>query len=416
MRPNRCHNSRAACADLLRRENGSTVVVVMMFIFVFVLTAVALYWLITGQSRATVTERKDVRAFNVAEAGIDAGMLSLKLHWPKAEGDSASPTEEELSALKTTLQTANPGLSDPTRSSASEFLQVAVYDNVDTSTAEPYQTTTVADPNAPTWDYNKDGRMFVDAWSNVDDARRRIIVLAEKEVWPINLPGYACLSNIISSNGQELEVNIEDGTSALVGTTVNPQGKGITTGEGVDLLVGPTYSFDSVITPKLVAALKDTAQSQGTYFDQSNSPGGDPAEAAETLMANGGANGKVVYVKSTTGAVKRTANDVGTVAEPVVVLIDTPDGSENGFDIRGNSGFTGVVIVIGNSTLRGTSSIHGAIYCGGTLLNKGNGQCGEIYYNETVIFNINNMSTISVSIVPNTWEEYTLPDMGPTGN
>ena len=48
------------------------------------------------------------------------------------------------------------------------------------------------------------------------------------------------------------------------------------------------------------------------------------------------------------------------------------------------------------------------------VLNKGTGSSGEINYNEKVIANINAQYTISVNIVPNTWEEYTLPKTSTT--
>jgi hypothetical protein len=46
---------------------------------------------------------------------------------------------------------------------------------------------------------------------------------------------------------------------------------------------------------------------------------------------------------------------------------------------------------------------------GHTLNNKGNGSSGEITYNAKCITNINGQYVISVNIVPNSWEEYTLP-------
>jgi hypothetical protein len=67
------------------------------------------------------------------------------------------------------------------------------------------------------------------------------------------------------------------------------------------------------------------------------------------------------------------------------------------------------MVTIGDNELRGTSAMHGAVYCSGTFSNKGNGNSGEINYNRTVINNINRQYVIDVNIVPNTWEEYTLP-------
>ncbi|OFW60560.1 MAG: hypothetical protein A2133_11910 [Actinobacteria bacterium RBG_16_64_13] len=395
----------------LTGERGSLVVIVMVFASLLLVLGLSLYWLIAGQTRSTELERTDVKAFNVAEAGIDAGMLGLKLGWPDSSEDNATPTSTQIANLKTTLQTQNPGLWDPSRSDASQFLQVTVYDNVDSGGA----TTTVAYPDAPSWDSNSDGKMFVDASSNVDDDRHRIIILAERQQWPINLPGYACVSNVISSNGQGLYVGVEDGPlPALVGTTVDPQGKGIEPDDPalLQLNKGPTYGFDSIVTDALVAALLGIAKSQGFYYE-----GDSGASTAGDDLGNGAANGKVVYVKSTTGGILIDVGGMsqpGTVEEPVVLVIDTPPGSENTLKLHGTADFRGVVIVLGSATLTGTSGVHGAVYVGGTLENKGTGAAGEIYYNESIIWNINHMYVISVNIVPNTWEEYTLPQTATT--
>jgi hypothetical protein len=397
---------------LRESQEGSVIVIVMVFVLVFLILGLSLYWLNTAQTRSTELERTDVKAFNVAEAGVDAAMLNLKLDWPDSAGEDATLTSAELAALRTQVGAGTNGLWFSSRlaqaEAVSQFIQVAVYDNHDSrDSAHPKSVVSV--PPDPAYrlysDSNADGKMFVDASSNVDNDRHRILVQVERQRYPVNLPGYGLLANIISSNGQGLEIGIEDGTSCLVGTTVNPQGKGIDYDPTkVTLNVGPSYSFDNYITEQVKVALCQAAKSQESYFDSTN--GG--ASAANDLLASGNANGKVVYVKSTTGGVTVGGNSqIGTVAKPVVVVIDTPDGSSNDWDMKGNADFYGVVIVLGNAMLRGTCSIHGAVYCRGTVENKGNGSSGEIYYNQTIIYNINHMCVISVNIVTNTWEEYT---------
>ena len=297
--------------------------------------------------------------------------------------------------LKTSLQAANAGLYDPTRSDITEFIQVEVYDN----------TTDVADPTAPMWDANGDGRMFVDATSNVNDDRHRIIILAERQDWPLYFGGHALVVDIVDSNGQGLSVEIEEGDGSPVYVDVqDAQHKGVDLGDGVTSSPNST-TFEDVVTEAMKNALFTIAQSQAHYYE-----GASAATDASAFLATTASRGKVVWVKSTTGGVTVGGNNqIGTVDEPVIVVIDTPDGSANDWDMKGNAEFYGIVIVLGNATLRGTCSIHGAVYCGGTLSNKGNGSSGEIYWNKSVIYNLNHQYVISVNQVPNTWEEYTLP-------
>jgi len=387
---------------LLTSERGVALVVVMAFVIVFMATGIGLYWLISSQTQATELERTDVKSFNVAEAGIDAGMLALKLNWPDSP-DKAAAVDNDM--LKTAIQENSPGLWDPKRSDPSEFIHVELYDNVDAYG----QTTNVANPDPATrvyWDSNEDGLMFVDSTANVDDNRHRILVLAQRQYWDLYFPvDLALWAGVVDSNGQGLHVTVEDPNPAPYDPYVyydvhDVQGKKIDEGYAVDPRPSAS-SFSEVFPESLRAALEAIAREQGTYFTSDTQ--------ASSFLGSGQANGKVVYIKANSAVTITGNRQIGTKEAPVVVVIDTPEGSENTWDLRGTADFYGVLVTIGNSTLRGTSGIHGALYCSGTLVNKGTGASGEINYSEQCIRNINRQYTISVNIVPNTWEEYTLP-------
>ena len=64
-------------------ESGSAIIVVMMLILVFLGMGVALVSLLAASRSGTELERKEVKAFSVAEAGLDAGMLALQQSWPE---------------------------------------------------------------------------------------------------------------------------------------------------------------------------------------------------------------------------------------------------------------------------------------------------------------------------------------------
>jgi hypothetical protein len=396
-------NAESRAARRFGDERGSVMVIAVVFVLVFTIMGVALYWLVTSQTRATETERTDVKAFNVAEAGIDAGMLSLKLAWPRKAGATATVDE---ALLRQSLRDLNPGLWLPTEDGEldpTDFLQVHLYDNVDPETGE---TTVVADMNAPAWDSNRDGKMFVDSTSNVDNDRHRILVLAECQKWELTFPATLALwAGVVDSNGQGLEIKIEDGTPPIYYDVHDAQHKGLDPNPPDQVLAAPSTDFESVVSTATRLALLRIAQDERTYFS-----GADAAAAASAFLASGQANGKVVYVKSDTAVELAGDTQVGTVDEPVVVVIDNGDNvCDNVWDFRGTGDFYGIMVVVGNSILRGTSGMHGAMYVSGMLSNQGNGQCGEINYNQKCIDNINGQYTISVNIVPNTWEEYTLP-------
>jgi hypothetical protein len=380
------------------------VVIAMMFILVFIALGVALYSLLASQKISTETERTDVKAFNVAEAGIDAGMLELKLAWPTLQTDPAPTVDDAL--LKEAVQ-GDANLSklwDPT--TPSDFINVVIYDNRASTDPADYATDVPPDPDQRVyWDSNGDGKMFVDSTGDVGNDRHRILIQAQKQKWELTFPDtLAFYAGTVDSNGQGLSIVVEKGNGALYDVH-DSQHKGIDPGPNVN--PSPTStSFDSIFNDALIAALMGLATTQGTYCTT--------AAAAQTLLNSGTANGKVCYLE--TGATDFTieltgGKVVGTEVQPVVMIIDTrsaPSPASINWDQKGNSQFWGILVTIGNNELRGTCNLHGAVYCSGTLLNKGKGSDPEINYNDQVIFNINRDYTISVNIVPNTWEEYTL--------
>jgi len=392
--------SAGRARPILGGESGVAVIVVMMFCLIFLILAVALYWLVTSQTRSTETERSDVKSFNVAEAGVDAGMLALQLDWPAVSTDAVAVDE---GLLKLSLQAGNDTLWDPSRSSADEFIQVAIYDN---SVDDGHVTVTTPPDDSVRlgYDANADGMMYVDATSNVDDDRHRILILAERQKWELSFPeNVALYSEVVDSNGQGYGIEIEVGNGGAVYYDVNdPMGKGIEPGAGVDAWPWEHATFESIFPESMRRALLGMAIKKSTYFTD--------GEAAEDFLMSGEADGSVVYIKSDVAVDIGGDTRMGTVEKPVVVVIDTPDGSDNIWDMKGTADLYGILITVGNSTLRGTCTTHGAMYCSGTFLNKGNGTEAELNYNYDVIMNLNRQYVISVNIVPNSWEEYALPN------
>ena len=415
----RAHRSQSAarrhaslpCA--LRGQQGIAIVVAIVFVMIFIILGGALFWLVYSQSRSTEMEQVDVKSFNVSEAGIDAGMLTLRLNWPRKSTDNATAAVTE-DVLKIALQDANSGLWDPKRSDAIDFLQVYIYDNVDPVTGV---STSVADPTAPTWDSNADGMMFVDATANVGDNRHRILILAQKQQWQLSFPATLALwSGVVDSNGQGFQVSIEKGSPPIYYDVHDALHKGVDPQPPKDVLAATPTAWENVVSPQTQMALKKIAQDEHTYFAPETMPMkingttyNTVQAAATAFLTSGKANGKVVYIKNNAAVEIAGNTQIGTEAEPVVVVFDTPDGSVNAWDFKGTADFYGIMVTIGDNELRGTSSMHGAVYCKGTISNKGNGSSGEILYNQEVINNINGQYVIDVNLVPNTWEEYTGP-------
>jgi len=301
--------------------------------------------------------------------------------------------------IKSTLQSENETLYDPTNASPSEFLRVSVYDN--SSLTQLFVSEPPDLDQRRYWDFNADGMMFVDATSDVQDDRHRILLLAERQTWNLEFPlGTTLFATEVDANGQGLDIVIEDGGPPVWYDVSDTTGKGINAGDGIQPMA-TSAEFEELITPALIHALEGLATERGTYFTD--------GELAEDFLTGDDEGGSVVYVKSAIPVDIASNVQIGSVAAPVVVVIDTPDGSVNGWDMRGSADFYGVLVVVGDTTLKGTCSTHGAIFTSGTLLNQGNGTDPELCYNFTVIKNLNRQYVLSVNIVPNSWEEYAIP-------
>jgi hypothetical protein len=378
-------------------ESGVAMIVVMMFALVFLALGAALFVLVRTSQTSTELERKEVKSFNVAEAGLDAGMLQLKLTWPRDNGNAVTVDE---ALVESRLQAANPGLRSPRISD--EFIDVMVYDNVDADGVD----TSVPYPEAPSWDSNGDGRMFVDSRANVDNDRHRIVILAERHIWEFNIPGRAMFASSAGANGQGLRVYMDPLSPAppgpVLASWITEFGKGVETGTGITPDgPGSAITFDQILPPQYINALLGIAQNQGTYF----TTGAD----ATTFLTSGNAGGKIVYVKAASALTIGGSSQMGTRTNPIVLIVDAP--GDNVIDWRGTADFYGIVIVLGNALIRGTTTIWGACLTSGLLEGKGAGSSPEIAFNQNVINLVNHQYIMSVNIVPNTWEEYTIsPD------
>ena len=293
-----------------------------------------------------------------------------------------------------------------------------MYDNSTVSSTDPtYQAHptwfTMLDDGTihPNWDKSTDdprltagqpdSRMVVDSRSSVDNDRQRVVIQAQRAVWPLMLPNVAMAAATAGGNGQGFSVGVDPGqTGALPAAAYYgaETGKGVTCEAGIVANPSAWGSFSDYVPPALISALRGIAQTRGSFFT-------DAGSAQTFLQDTTKSPGAIVFVDLTTthGTVTIAGNNqIGTVQNPTVLVLQGP--SDLLIDWRGTADFYGVVIVDGSAMNRGSSSFHGSILCSSTLTGKGNGST-DVLYNGDVIQHLNGGYTINVSIVPNTWVE-----------
>jgi hypothetical protein len=379
------------CSDRLRDQDGAIIIIVMMFVLVFLIVGVALFLLVRSSNSATALERKDVKAFNVAEAGVDAAMSELRSGWPRFEGDpsvAVDPTEFR-SLYPNTAQFPDP--------SHGVFINAITYDNTS-------DNPTSVEGNREFWDSNGDDVMWIDSEADVDNDRHRILVLVKRLKMPVELPDVALVANTAGGNGQGLDVSVDpaylgdipEGGADVVYTGKGTFNKDVSPGANIEMITQASNPFWSYVSDALLGNLRIMAEGA-----QPSSLFNNDAEAASAYLCDPLTGpGSVVYLESTEEPIIIGGNtDMGTPNKPVILVIDTKN-SGYAIDWRGTSAFYGVVIVVGNAELRGTNDIFGCVE------NKGG---PGIKYNGDYIRRLNTLHTLSVAIVPNTWEEYTIP-------
>ena len=70
----------------LRDQQGATLVLIIGVIAALAILAAAMVALTANVQHNTATHRTQSKAFNVAEAGLDAGQAALWVNWPDPGG------------------------------------------------------------------------------------------------------------------------------------------------------------------------------------------------------------------------------------------------------------------------------------------------------------------------------------------
>jgi len=388
-----------------KNQEGSVIIIVMIFAFVLTMIGVGLFFLLNSSNASVALERKDVKAFNVAEAGVDSAMVELRSGWPREAG--ADPTVPLVYVDPTEFRALydEKEFPDPTHD---QFIQAITYDDTgDNPTSVP--------ANRVYYDSNQNKIMWVDSEALVDNARHRILVKVQRLTMPVQIPDMALAASYAGGNAHGLNVEVDpDYTGSIPdgGAEVRYIGKapdmnaGVNPGANIDVVADAGFDFSQYVPDSLIGVLMQLAKDAGSYFDDSNTH----AEVAAYLCNETTGPGSMVYYKTDVGGELEFAgakSDMGTPELPLVFVVDARGASgTTTVDLRGNGDFHGVLIVLGNVLLRGTSrQPTGCVLCEGSVENKGG---PSVRYNGDYIRKLNDMYTLSVAMVPNSWEEYTI--------
>ncbi len=296
-----------------------------------------------------------------------------------------------------------------------QFIYAITYDDT------PDNPTSVEANRVP-YDSNENDVMWIDSEALVDNARHRILVQVNRLAQPLDLPDIALLADTAGGNSHGLNVKVDsnytgslpvDPATGEEGAAVRYTGRGsfnsdVNPGMGIRIVTEPTCSFDSVLPDWKLDLLKQMSQPNG-YFDHAQRS----TDELVTYLRGDEAPGSIVYFETQSSQIdiKAAGNEpMGTPEAPLVLVVDARNATSPVIDWSGTFPFHGVLIVVGDVLLRShdpkVDHIIGCLLSDGDVEGVGT---PTIAYNGDYIRWANQKHTLSVAIVPNTWEEYTIP-------
>lgn len=121
----------------LRNESGATLVLIIGVVAALAILAAAMAALTMNVQHNTATARTQSKAFNVAEAGIDAGQAALWLDWP-TDATAGSSLQVDPITFEQHINESAPGEFPAPKTG--QFIDVKFFDD-DGNTVNPGMNT-----------------------------------------------------------------------------------------------------------------------------------------------------------------------------------------------------------------------------------------------------------------------------------
>jgi Tfp pilus assembly protein PilX len=263
--------SRRRLAD----QSGSTLVMIIGVVAVLAVLAATLVMVTANTQGATAANRKEVTAFNVAEAGLNSAVAGVGSSWPSTSGSTFSET-----ALTAAFTSAYPS-SDYPDANTRPTADITAYDNL-----TPINTSVH-------WDSNGDGIMWVQSRGAFSSKAATVRTQVRRDVtetsaiFPgvavysgadVTLPGSSNIYGPVDSSGDPVSALYALGNITQAWTpdlaTVDVLHNGTRTWRNTTYAAtGGVPSLDTVVPSSMVASLTSASQlatSTGTVISQSS--------------------------------------------------------------------------------------------------------------------------------------------------
>ena len=376
----------------LNNERGATLILIIGVVAALAILAAAMTALTVNVQHNTATARTQSKAFNVAEAGIDAGQAALWVNWPEQKDyDAGTLPSVDANAFELEFN----GTEFPAPRSGS-FIDVKFYDDdVDL----PHSTANPGMNMLKNYDFNNNGYMWVVSRGATGTRAAKVQTMVKKVALDARIrEGVALFTEGVlttEGTGNQPVVGLDPpsaGASVYAGGGWNGNGNtemegGITLNPDADTDLDDVfpdvvlqYYIDEVARP----ALK-------VYHTQADIPvAAWSSQPRVIVVEQGGVDAK--DIPDTDGSFVWSENDPG------ILIVLSGDMKQTGQ----KKTIYGVVYLMDGVLLEGNAEIHGMCIAKGSADLRGT---RAVNYNANVISNLNREKVLSVKQVPNTWRE-----------
>lgn len=379
----------------LRDERGATLVLIIGVVAALAILATAMVALAANVQHNTATHRTQSKAFNVAEAGLDAGQAVLWVNWPEPEDEAAGtlPSVDAAAFRDEFVDAAE--FPDPV---TGEFIKVEFFDD-NGDLANPG----IEKPKVG-YDANRNDHMWIVSRGATGSRAAKVQALVKKVTFDMLIKeGVALYTDGVldpRGTGNQPVIGLDPPAAfATVYSGNDPvEGSGDPDFEaGVSVNPDADTELTDVFPDDTLAYLIEAAYGANKYYE---TQADIPAAAWSTqpriiVVDHGGVDMKLV-----------PDTDVDASGNPTVWSEDEPgiliclEGDLR--NIGQKKTIYGVVYLMDGVWLEGNAEIHGMCVAAGNVDLRGT---RAVNYNAKVIANLNRPQVLSVRLVPNTWRE-----------
>lgn len=374
----------------LRGQQGATLVLIIGVVATLAILAAAMVLLLTNVQHNTATHRTQSKAFNVAEAGLDAGQAALWVNWPEDATEGAALSVDPTDFKQ---QFDADEFPDPT---TGQFIDVEFVDD-DGDAVNPGMNT------ACNYDNNGNGYMWIVSEGATGSRVAKVQAMVKKVTFDMLIKeGVALYTDGL------LEIK-GTGNQPVIGIDPPATVASVYCGTGPDAHGNPDYEAGVSVNPDSETTLQDVfpddtlnylievAVGAGKYYETQADV---PTEAWATeprviVIDHGGVDAKDLPDTDTDAGGHAT---VWSEDEPGVLIILDGDLNQTGQ----KKTIYGIVYIVNGLLLRGNAEIHGMCVAVGSADCRGT---RAVNYNANVLANLNRPRVLSVKLVPNTWRE-----------